>query len=545
MTETDTWIMIPARGGSRGVPRKNVRLLGGLPLIVHAIRAVLEACEADHVIVITDDDEIDAVASGEGVRVVREGRTTGRATLDDVAMKVADEIERLGASADDIFLTVQPTCPFLKSKRIEEARRAFADGAGCVITVVDDRHLGWRLDGEGNPAPDYENRVNRQLLPPQYRESGAVIGCRLGDLRKHRTRIVAPIRLIEVEKQESLDIDDFTDWAVAEYVATRKRIVIRADASETMGMGHAYRAIAVAQELARHRIVIATDVDKPLGAALFAEYPFDVVSVAGNAGFIDFVSDHRPDLVILDQLDTERGYVREIRESAGRVVTFEDLGSGALEADVLVSDLYMNLDVVDDRQLAGISNAILAPSFETALQPAPFREMPENVLVVFGGTDPSRLTRKALRALQMAEFSGHVTVVLGPGSDKALALEDFGLRGEIRTNVKHMPGLMREADLALSSAGRTVTELVSLGVPVLCLCQNDKELTHTHASARYGVVNLGLGALVDEQTIAAHFRRLVESVDLRQTLRSRALHETRGRSNAAIIARIMEKIGWA
>lgn len=545
MSDSSTWIMIPARGGSRGVPRKNVRLLGGLPLIVHVIRAALESCDADKIIVITDDDEIDAVASAEGVRIVREGKTTGRATLDDVALKVADEIEKLGAAPDDIFLTIQPTCPFLRPVRIDEARQAFDDGAGCVITVVDDRHLGWRMDAEGNPEPDYEARVNRQMLPPQFRESGAIIGCRLRNLRQHGTRIVAPIRLIEVGKQESLDIDDFSDWAVAEYIASRRRIVIRADASETMGMGHAYRAIAVAQELARHRIVIATDSAMPLGQALFSEYPFEVVTVDGSDGFLAFLETDKPDLVILDQLDTERGYVRAIRQLAGNVVTFEDLGAGALEADVLVSDLYMNLDVADDRQLAGISNAILAPSFETSLKPAPFRENPENVLVVFGGTDPSRLTERALQALAQAKFAGHVTVVLGPGADKSVTLERFGLNGEIRKDVKHMPGLMQQADLAISSGGRTVTELVSLGVPVLCLCQNEKELTHTHASARYGVVNLGLGALVDVDTVANHIERLLGSVELRQTLRSRALHETRGRSNTAIIDRIMRRIGWA
>jgi spore coat polysaccharide biosynthesis predicted glycosyltransferase SpsG len=101
---------------------------------------------------------------------------------------------------------------------------------------------------------------------------------------------------------------------------------------------------------------------------------------------------------------------------------------------------------------------------------------------------------------------------------------------------------MGKADLAISSAGRTVTELISLGVPVLCLCQNEKELTHTHASARFGVINLGLGFLVDPSTIAAHIRRLIDSVELRRTLRERALHESADRTNAAVIGRIMAKL---
>src|SRR5690606_31338845 len=138
-----------------------------------------------------------------------------------------------GASEDDIFLTMQPTCPFVRSERLDEAVAAFA-GGGSVITVVDDRHLGWRIGGYGYRAPDYQARVNRQQLPRHFRETGAIIGARIRDIVAQRTRIVEPIRLIEIGKEESLDIDDFTDWAVAEYIASRRSIVIRADAGELL-----------------------------------------------------------------------------------------------------------------------------------------------------------------------------------------------------------------------------------------------------------------------------------------------------------------------
>ncbi|MGE0742045.1 MAG: glycosyltransferase [Hyphomonadaceae bacterium] len=539
------WIMIPARGGSRGVPRKNVRLLAGVPMIARVVRTALEACAASNIVVITDDDEIDALAHAEGVHVVREGETTGRATLDDVALKVVADLERLGASDDDVFLTLEPTCPFLRASRITEALQAFETGAGSVITVVDDRYLAWRLGADGAPAPAYAARVNRQQLEPNFRETGAIIGCRLGDLKAKRTRIVAPIRLIEVAKEEALDIDDFADWAVAEYLVSRRKIVIRADASQEIGMGHVYRALAAAQELARHEIVIATDAAKPLGAALFSSYPFELAQVNGDQGFIDLVDRLRPELVLLDQLDTGADYVRALKRSAHRVVTFEDLGAGALEADLVVSDLYQNLQAPDERQLSGIQNSILAPNFETASEPTPFNETVQRVLVVFGGTDPSGLTEKTLAALAQSGFKGEVTVVSGPGVKQKLSLAKHGLKGELLSNVKYMPGVMRNADLAISSAGRTVTELISLGVPVLCLCQNERELTHTHASARYGVVNLGLGALVGAGTLSAHIQRLVNAPDLRRVLRERALHETANRSNAAVIQRIMAKLGLA
>lgn len=540
----DPWIMIPARGGSRGVPRKNLRMLGDLPLICHAIRCVQQSVDSSRIFVITDDDEIAAVAAGEGIGVLREPRTTGKATLDDVALKVAEHLEDFGAKGTDIFLTIQPTCPFVSADRIREAVAAFDDGAGCVVTVVDDRHLGWRLDEDGQPTPDYAERVNRQVLPPQFRESGAIIGCRLEDLHAHGTRIVAPINLIEIDRHEGLDIDDFSDWAVARHLISQRKIVIRTDASATLGMGHVYRALAVAQELARHNVTFVTDQSMPLGTDLLSRFPFTLVEVDGARGFEQFLAEHRPDLVVLDQLDTSVAYLQSVKARATAVVTFEDLGPGATLADLVISDLYENLDVPQSRQLSGVSNAILAPQFET-LKPRPrLAKEVETVLVVFGGSDPAHLTERTLKAISQAKRQPRVLVVAGPGVQRSLDLDDYGLDGEVLRDVSYMPGVMRQADLAISSAGRTVTELLSCGVPVLCMCQNEKELAHTHASARYGVVNIGLGSQIETATLVAHFELLIDSSDLREKLTARAAHELAGRSNRAIINRMLEMIGW-
>jgi hypothetical protein len=78
-----------------------------------------------------------------------------------------------------------------------------------------------------------------------------------------------------------------------------------------------------------------------------------------------------------------------------------------------------------------------------------------------------------------------------------------------------------------------VTELIGLGVPVLCLCQNEKELTHAHASARYGEINLGLVELVGIDTVANHVGRLILSGNMRKLFGARALRETNGQTNAA------------
>ena len=533
------WALIPARGGSTGVPRKNVRNLGGKPLIAHTIDAA-RAVLGRNVVVITDDDEIAEISLAFGAQVLREPRTTGKATLDEVVVRTIPELQELGAKTDDVLLTIQPTCPFLTPTRIEQALSEFAAGAASVITVVDDRHLGWQIDENGKPTPDYKARVNRQLLPPQFRESGAIIGARIDNILEKGTRIIQPIALIELEAKEAIDIDTFADWAVAEHYATRKQVVFRTDASKNLGMGHVYRTLAVAQELARHELVIVLSKDQQLGQQFFAEYPFRVELVNNDDDFVKFVESNHTDLVILDRLNNGREIVEALKKTA-KVVTFEDLGDGAAIADLLISDLYLNPDVSAEQQLAGVENAILAPTFESLPRRATIEPSVENILLLFGGTDPSNLAVKSLDALQAIGFDGTVTVVRGIGADD-IDFSKYSLKLNPLKNVKNMPAVMVQADLALSSAGRTITELACLGVPTICMAQNAKELTHAHTTEANGVKMLGLGNDVSTIVLGAQIQKLISDFGARQTLSTNALKATSTRSNTKVVERILEKL---
>ena len=536
------WIVIPARGGSTGVPRKNVRLLAGEPLIARTIKTALQGTLPGRVVVITDDDEIAEISERFGAVVLREEKTTGKATLDQVIVRTIPFLTELGANNSDVLLTMQPTCPFIKPARVKDAMQRFARGAGSVITVVDDRHLGWVFDAAGNPKPDYAARVNRQELPAKFKESGAIIGARISDIVRTGTRIVEPINLVEVPEAEALDIDTFSDWAVAEHLASRKRILLRTDAAKELGMGHVYRTLALAYSLARHQITIVLSDDKPLGAEFFAEYPFEVATVVSDLEFLSFARKSKADLVVLDRLDNLAEFVTLLGGFC-KVVTFEDLGDGAEVADLVIADMYEHPRVPAERQLTGVENAILAPSFESLKRHITFHETVEEVLVLFGGTDPSNLAVTALRALEYIEFPGRVTLVRGLGAD-LVDPKAYKLKLRVLSNVKNMPAVMEDADIALSSAGRTITELSSLGIPTICMAQNAKELTHTHTTPTNGVIMLGLGALVSTETLAAHLKELITNEDLRFKLHTRALEATGTRSNDRIVRRILKQIGF-
>mgnify|MGYP000647403376 CR=1 FL=1 len=298
----------------------------------------------------------------------------------------------------------------------------------------------------------------------------------------------------------------------------------------------------LAYALARHDITIVLSEDKPLGAEFFKDYPFKVDTVKSDLEFLNYARKKKADLVVLDRLDNVAEFVTLLGGFC-KVVTFEDLGDGAEVADMHIADMYENPKVAADKQLVGMENAVLAPSFESVNRAIEFRENVEEVLVLFGGTDPSNLAVKALQSLEQIDFDGRVTVVRGLGAD-LIDPKAFNLRLKVLSNVKNMPAVMERADIALSSAGRTITELASLGIPTICMAQNEKELTHTHVTTSNGVLMIGLGRLVSVETLSAHVNELMTNSELRFKLHERGLAATAGRSNDRIVRRILKQIGF-
>jgi spore coat polysaccharide biosynthesis predicted glycosyltransferase SpsG/GTP:adenosylcobinamide-phosphate guanylyltransferase len=543
---TNTWYMVPVRGGSVGVPRKNAKILGDKPLLCHVLATIKQIDPATQIVVVTDDDELKAIAEMEGVNVFMEPKTTGKATLDDVCMKALPFLEELGAKDKDIFLTIQATCPFVEKDTIEKAKEELSTKGGAVITMMDDRHLNWTIDNKGEPQPLYTARVNRQQLPPNFRESGAVIGSIIGKIKESKTRINEPINIIEISQKEGLDIDEYRDWVVAEYYANTKKIIFRADASKEIGMGHVYRTIMMVHELAKFSPTIATikrDGDN-LGEEFFRQFPYQLEVFESDKEFDQYIEKEKPDYLFLDQLSTTPKYIESLQENAEKIISFEDLGEGAKLSDLVVNDLYKLYNVDEDKQLYGVQNSFLPSSFLSAGPKAGSSKKVKTILLLFGGSDPLNLTTRTLTVLQNMKFSGEVVVVKGLGQkDRQYHLSDYGLEGEILENVNNIAQIMKRADLAISSAGRTVTELMYLGIPTMVVCQNERELTHSHASQSFGVHNIGLGSLVSDETIRNNIEFLIQNNNFRAKMFERSTANMRGHSNKAVLKRIFAKLG--
>ncbi|MEX0719997.1 MAG: glycosyltransferase [Balneolaceae bacterium] len=541
------WYLIPARAGSKTIPKKNIRELSGKPLIRYVLDTIGELADKEQIIVSTDDENVKAIVHDIATIHDRSKQNADDvSTLDDVAVEVCKFlINENGADEDDVLITCQPTSPFITTSTLKKAINIHQNEIlDSVLTVVDDRHLRWTIE-DGNPKPLYHERVNRQQMKPTFGETGGLISSTVGHILKNGTRIGDMISIIEVDAKEGLDIDTFTDWALAEYYANKLKICIRVDGAKDLGFGHLYRSIAIAQNIHSHEVCFITRSDDYyyLGFDFLRHHHYPIVEISSNDEFISRLEEIKPDIVINDILDTDEKYITGLKDHGCFVVNFEDLGLGNRLADVVINDLYPDL-YPQSNHWYGVEHSILNPNFEMVSSKEEPKEIVENILIAYGGTDPANLTDKAISALIQLGYENTTTVILGPGHSNYEAIKEKvkEMKGEVQLlqNVSNMAVLMKEADLALTSAGRTVTELMTIGVPTITMCQNNREMRHNHASSTFGIVNLGFGESISPEVLADHIKMFMNDVSLRRDMYARMRNAVKNRSNAAIVNKILE-----
>lgn len=214
--------VIPARGGSKGLLRKNVRLLAGKPLIAWSIEQALESSRIDCVHVSTDDPEIAEIARAYGAEVpyLRPAELSQDLTPTEPVMIYAlDWYQRAGRKFDAVVL-LQPTSPLRFSGTLAAALEAFeARGSVSLLGVCKNHHFFWRNSEDPEALYDYRNRPRRQDIRPEdqwYRENGSIYVTRTTAFRQHSNRLCEPIHMHIMSEEEGLEIDSLADFVVVE-----------------------------------------------------------------------------------------------------------------------------------------------------------------------------------------------------------------------------------------------------------------------------------------------------------------------------------------
>lgn len=215
--------IIPARGGSKGVPGKNIAPVAGKPLLAHTVEQALAARLVNRVLVSTDDEAIAAVARAYGAEVVARpaGISGDTATSESALLHVLDTLNGREAYAPDLVVFLQCTSPVRRPGDIDAAIQTLLDQqADSLLSVVPSHHWLWRVvDGQPDSYNfDYRRRPRRQERPAEYDENGSIYVFKPHILRQFNNRLGGRIALYEMDGWSMIDIDTPQDLALCEIV---------------------------------------------------------------------------------------------------------------------------------------------------------------------------------------------------------------------------------------------------------------------------------------------------------------------------------------
>lgn len=514
-------VIIPARGGSKGIPRKNVRLLAGQPLISYSIKNAFSSKHNLEVVISTDDEEIARIATIYGAKVVMRPRhlATDGITLDPVIYHAMNVIENEKGIKYDTVITMQATSPLLKTKTLDAAIDYFKiNNFDTVLSGINKPHLSW-TEKKGRIVPAYEERLNRQYLPKNLHETGAFFISKREFVKAH-CRFGPNVSVFEVSENEAIDIDTPQDWWIAEKEFFKKNILIRVEGYSEIGLGHIYRGLLLAYNLIDHNIKFVLSEKSSIGIEKIkaSYFPFSVIK--NDEEIINQIDDFNCDILLNDILDTSEDYMKICESTGVRVVNFEDLGPGARYADAVINDLYDKKNDSNNHYW-GTDYYCIKDEFLLA-KPAKFKEKVQEVLIIFGGTDPCNLTKRVFYIVQAIDSSIHYTFILGMGyknANRLIASSKDKANISIIQDVKLMTEYMGKADIAISSQGRTMLELASMGVPTILLAQNEREQHHEFGYLKNGFINLGVGSAVEDKTIKQTLLWLINSPQIRKQMK--------------------------
>ena len=236
MNKTEILAIVPARGGSKGIPGKNIRPFAGYPLIAYSIAAGLQAQTVTRVIVSTDDEQIAAVAREFGA-LTPFLRPPGLAQDNSLDLPVFDHalrwLEQTEGYKPEVVVQLRPTSPLRPVGCVDDAVQALlahpeADCVRGVVPAGQNPHKMWRLTSADEPmtpllkvrgVPEPYN-APRQALPPVYWQTGHVDAIRAATILKKGSLTGDQVFPLVIDPRYTVDLDNLYDWAKYEWLAS-------------------------------------------------------------------------------------------------------------------------------------------------------------------------------------------------------------------------------------------------------------------------------------------------------------------------------------
>jgi N-acylneuraminate cytidylyltransferase len=217
--------VITARGGSKGVPRKNVRPLAGKPLLAYTAEQARRVPEIDLTVITTEDPEIKEAGLRLGLRVVDRPPELAADLVrsEPVLVHAVDALEAAREPPFDCLVLLQPTSPLRRPETIRACmRRLVETGAESLVTVCEHRQMFGTIDGGFFRPSNPEDRGPRQRRTPRYVVNGCVFACKVPFLRRTGELMAEDWLAHVISGDDAVDIDTLDDFEYAEFLLGKR-----------------------------------------------------------------------------------------------------------------------------------------------------------------------------------------------------------------------------------------------------------------------------------------------------------------------------------
>lgn len=221
-----TVAFIPVRGGSKSIPKKNIRLIAGKPLIWWTVNAACSSASIDEVVVSTDSDEIKEIVASFGFeKVIVAGRSAETAT--DTASSESALLEFCEGSEAETIVFIQATSPLTSASDLNEALKKYRNGvAESMLSVVRQKRFIWQAIGDQPAQPLnylFKKRPRRQEFDGFLVENGAFYINSRANILSHQNRLTEPVAVFEMPEETYTELDEPVDWTIIEHLLLQRQ----------------------------------------------------------------------------------------------------------------------------------------------------------------------------------------------------------------------------------------------------------------------------------------------------------------------------------
>jgi spore coat polysaccharide biosynthesis predicted glycosyltransferase SpsG/CMP-N-acetylneuraminic acid synthetase len=511
-SKKDFCVIIPAIKKNAVISDQLVKKLDGETLIQRAINMAKEIARDEDIYIITDSNEIGLIAERNGVKFKYNANI--QVSKYKILQSLQEYFDQIGSGYVN-FILYRANTPLIDHTILWEAYNYFLRYPNEVIISV---------KKEKRRVLKAINSVLEDLaLGNDFDFFEEVNAFQIGNFEIVK-KDKYPVKAYELTIDRAIEINSYQSWWICEKLLRRKRIIFNVIGSRKVGTGHIFRSLALAHEITDHEVIFICDEEHETVVNKIVSTDYKLISSSKKKIF-DTIMSLKPDLIINDILNTSKEYIKRLKTTNAKIVSFEDLGSGSSSTDLTINELYDIPQRQGENYLWGHEYFFLRDEFSNAKP----HEMIKNVgavLITFGGTDQNNYTKKTLKIILSICKTRNIKIyiVCGPGYPykeelaKYIKLVDYqNILFENSSGI--ISSIMEQTQIAICSNGRTVYELADMNIPSIVISHHSRENTHTFASLETGFINLGIFEKgKTEKVLRVYFKKLIDDSSYRELL---------------------------